>query len=427
MPGSRKNNLLRLATVVFLLLLLSAMALPAGLTRADLESKLVTLSVDKGEAVDILKLLAAQNEFNLSVSSAVGGSVTVSLADVSVADALDVITTAVAASWYIAGNIVVVKEEGRIDRRELEIKLFRLQHIPAKEAQKILTPLVPEGGKVEILSRQSGKESSGWDEIIQIVTFPAVMEQVEQTIEQIDQPRPLVEIEVKIIETDVRDDKTLGINFPDNISIGAGNLQDESGVTGLGTHPLKGGKWTWGHMTVQEVSFLVDFLVRNGRSKLVSNPRITTLSNQQAIIEVTTTIPVQTLNRFSEAGITQDIVSFQDLDVSIKLLVTPRVTADSTIILDISCSVEEITGYTGPVDNQRPITARRSVSSSVTVKAGETLGLGGLMKEVEHKTTKKLPLLGSIPLIGRLFQHRKTTLEKTDLLILITPRIVSAP
>jgi type II secretory pathway component GspD/PulD (secretin) len=179
-------------------------------------------------------------------------------------------------------------------------------------------------------------------------------------------------------------------------------------------------------MTVDEVSLLIDFLVRNGRSKLISNPRVTTVSNRKAEIEVTTTIPVETLNRFSEAGVVQDIISFQDLDVSINLAVKPRVNADSTISLDVSSVVEEITGFTGPADNQRPITSKRAVSSSVTIRHGESLGLGGLMKEVKHETVKKLPILGSIPLIGRVFQHRKTTIEKTDLLILSTPRIISA-
>jgi general secretion pathway protein D len=89
--------------------------------------------------------------------------------------------------------------------------------------------------------------------------------------------------------------------------------------------------------------------------------------------------------------------------------------------------VEEITGFTGPPDNQRPITARRSVNSSVTIVNGESLGLGGLMKEVEHNTVQKVPLLGSIPFLGKLFQHHDKTVEKTDLLILITPHILSSP
>jgi general secretion pathway protein D len=209
------------------------------------------------------------------------------------------------------------------------------------------------------------------------------------------------------------------------MSLRLGDLEgDDSDVTGLGTRPIDGGNWTWGRMTIGEVSLLLDLLMTSGRSKLISNPRVTTLSNEKAEIEVSTTIPVETLNRFSEGGIIQDIVSFQDLDVSINLSVTPRVADDSTITLEVVSNVEEITGYVGPEENRRPVTSRRSVVSSVTVKSNESLGLGGLMKEVEHKTVKKFPILGSIPLIGLIFQHHVVKKERADLLILITPRIV---
>ncbi len=418
----RKANLLIMLICLFVL---SADLFPDDLSIAEMEKRMVSIAVDDGRVVDAIKLLAAQNELNLSIADEVEGRITISLADVALTDALDVITAAVSANWYIVGNIVVVKPNDRIDMRELETKLFRLQYLSANEAKKIVMPLVPDGCALEILSHQGNEGDGGWDEIMQVTAYPAVLSRVSDMIHQLDRQRPLVEIEVKIIETMVRDDSQLGIDWPENISARLGDLSnDEFDVIGLGTRPIEGGDWTWGRMTIGEVTLLLDMLSKNGSSKLISNPRVTTLSNERAEIEVSTTIPVETLNRFSEGGIVQDIVSFQDLDVSITLSVTPRVADDSTITLEVISNVEEITGYTGPIDNQRPITSRRSVTSSVTVKSNESLGLGGLMKEVEHETITRLPLLGSIPLLGVLFQHRKTTKEKAELLILITPRIV---
>ena len=413
--------------LVLVLLLLYMGELFAAVSRADLESRLVSIAIDNGRVGDILKLLAVQNDLNLSVSDEVEGSISISLVDVTLADALDVITASASANWYITGNVVVVKPVERVDLQELHTKLFRLQYISASAAQKVVTPLIPAGSKVEILSRGNG-EDGGWDEIIEVTACPVVINKVEKVIKQIDKQRPLVEIEAKIIETNVNDDNKLGIDFPDNFSVNIGDLkEDDEELNAFATHPLKGGRWNWGRLSAAEVTLLLDVLIQNGRSKLVSNPRITTVSNRQAEIEVTTTIPVQTMNRFSEAGVVQDIVSFQDLDVSISLLVTPRVSEDSTITLDVTSVVEEIIGYTGPIDNQRPITSKRSVISSITVKAGESLGLGGLMKEVEHKTIKKLPILGDMPVLGRVFQHHTTSVEKTDLLILITPHILGEP
>lgn len=408
--------------------LLMALCTPpvyADLTRHDLESKPVTFAVDDGSVVDILKLLAAQNELNISVSDQVDGVVTLALVDVTLADALDVITSSASASWYIAGNIVVVKPLDQVDLREFETRIFRLKYIPANEAKSIVEPILPQGSKIEILSRKGSEKSGGWEEMVEVSTYPVALERIERLISDIDRPRPLVEIEAKIIETSIRDEKKLGLDFPDYYSLKLGDLEGENGEFNLGSWPIDAGRWSWGRMSVGEVEMLLDMLIRDGKSDLVSNPRVTTLSNKEAEIEVSTTIPVQTLNRLTDAGIVQDIVSFQDLDVTINLKVTPRVGPDSTITLDVSSNVEEITGYTGPSDNQRPITSRRSVTSSVTVKAGESLGLGGLMKEVEHRTIEKFPVLGSIPLLGLLFQHHTTSVEKTDLIILITPKIVS--
>ncbi len=399
----------------------------ADITREELQSDTVNLVVDKGQVVDILKLLATQNGLNLSIPGNIEGSVTIALQDVSLVDALDVITAAVGTKWYISGNVIMVRPEAASDPREYETRLFRLQYIAATEARKVVEPMVPDGGKVETLSRSNAEGSGGWDEILEVVAQPERMRQIESIVEQVDRPRSLVEIEVRIIETSIRDETKLGLDFPDNVSLRVGHLPDELQVDGFGTRLLDHGKWTWGRMTASEVTFLLDFLIQKGNSKLISNPRVTTLSNQQAEIEVATTIPVQTLNRFSEGGVIQDIVSFQDLDVSINLLVTPRVSKDSIITLDVASNVEEITGYTGPPDNERPITSRRSVTSSVTVKNGESLGLGGLMKDVEHKTVVKLPILGSLPLLGRLFQHHSTSKEKAELLILITPHIMQSP
>ena len=87
--------------------------------------------------------------------------------------------------------------------------------------------------------------------------------------------------------------------------------------------------------------------------------------------------------------------------------------------------MEDIIGYAGPQDNQKPITASRSIRTRITVDDGETAVLGGLLKEDEIKTVRKVPLLGYIPLLGRLlFTNTSTEKTTTDLLILITPKIM---
>ncbi len=135
-------------------------------------------------------------------------------------------------------------------------------------------------------------------------------------------------------------------------------------------------------------------------------------------------MPIQTINRFSEGAVIQDIVTFQDKEIGISLRVTPRINDDSTITMNVNPVVEEIIGYAGPTNNQKPITSQRSITTNVTVRNGETLVMGGLLKETTIEKQDRVFFLGSLPILGGLFTHRTNEAATTDLLILITPKIL---
>ena len=106
------------------------------------------------------------------------------------------------------------------------------------------------------------------------------------------------------------------------------------------------------------------------------------------------------------------------------LSVIPRINEQNKITLKVHPMLEEITGYTGEAEAPQPITSRREVETTVMVDDGETVVIGGLIKETENKNVEKIWLLGDIPLLGYLFRHIRTQREKTDLLIFITTKIV---
>jgi len=179
-----------------------------------------------------------------------------------------------------------------------------------------------------------------------------------------------------------------------------------------------------GSLGIIQLLVVLDFIKSRGNSKLLSNPRVTTLDNETATMDVTTIIPIQTVNRLSQSDLTQDIVTFQDKEVGISLRVTPRINDDSILTLQINPIVEEIIGYAGTSDNQKPITSHRAVTTNVTVKNGETVALGGLIRESDIHNEDKLFFFGYLPIIGRLFNHKTTEHQTTELLILITPKIL---
>jgi general secretion pathway protein D len=189
------------------------------------------------------------------------------------------------------------------------------------------------------------------------------------------------------------------------------------------TNDLNSSDFRWGTATVSDVNVLLNFLLAQDKAKIISDPRIAVMDNEQATIKVSTTTPVQTLNRLSEGAVIQDVVTYQYIEVGITLEVRPRVSDDGFVSLKVSPTVEEIIGFVGPATNPAPVTAKRSVETTIKVRSKETAVLGGLMREKKIERTTKIPILGDIPLLGSLFRNRRTEVEKTDLLILITPTI----
>ncbi len=388
----------------------------------------VSLTLERTEIEAVLRLLAKQNGFNIAVAGEVTGEASMVLNDVPLHEALDAILLANNLSWYMKENLMVVKPAAYLASDERITALIHLKHVSCEEAKLATAQLLSAGGKIEILAETTGPAASKTTpSTLMISDRGDIVERVKAVIVELDRPQPLLNFSVKLVETNLSKDNKVGFNWPESYPMIFGGVPSADGETvqPLAVHPLDGGRWTWGTFAASSVTAALDLMLSSGHSKLLSDPNLTTVSNREAEIAVTTTIPIQTLNRFTEGAAIQDIVSFQDLDVGITLKVTGHVTEQGFISLNVNPIIEEITGYTGPVDNLRPITSKRSVNTNVRVKDGETLVIGGLIKESKFETVKRFPLLGSIPIIGALFRHTTTTNENTDLSILITPTIVS--
>lgn len=387
---------------------------------------------------DALNMIASQNNLNLVVSGSIDGEVSLNLTDVNVSTALDAILTSQGYTYYIQDDVIVVKSADIDAAAELVSKTITLKYVEPITAQKALLSRVSDKGQVIILSRQLTEGQSEDDfhpNRLFITERPNNIEKLLGLINDIDIPERMVMIEVKIIETKIDNTSKIGVQWPSTLGINiSGADADAGGSTttttttsdnNLGVHDLNSGKWTWGKLSVSDVSVVLDALLRDGNSKILSDPRVTTAENYEAVISTQTVIPIQTINRFSEGAVIQDIVSFQDEEVGIKVTVTPRINEGGRITLDVNPVIEDIIGYTGPPDSQRPITTSRSIKTRVTVNDGETLILGGLIKEGEIVTRQRVPLLGHIPLLGNLlFSHKTVEKNITDLTIMITPHVL---
>lgn len=176
-----------------------------------------------------------------------------------------------------------------------------------------------------------------------------------------------------------------------------------------------------GILAIDQLKATLDILAQDANSRLIAKPTVSTMNNKKAVIKMGTTIPIPEISR----GISGDLFSYKEKDVSMTLEVIPHIGEHGDITLNVHPIMEEIIGYTGPPDAQQPITSRREVNTTVRLKDGETLAIGGLIKENETKTVDKVWLLGDIPILGYLFKHTSVKKQKSDLLIFITTKIIN--
>jgi len=418
-------KIFRTGLMIMILLLTTA---PLSATM-DLDQK-ITLHLEEVPITTVLNMLARQYSLNIVQSSQLTEEISVNLDEVTLGDALNAILASNGYNHYFAGDIIVVKPLDINVPGELETLSISLKYISPESAVNVAEPLLTAKGRIKVLKAPAAGDATGAprpDKIV-ISDLPSAVAAVAGLIEKVDLPRAQIAIEVKMIETNVDTEEKIGFNWPTSLGIrlhDAGDIATSADdLQALGQIQLPDGKWSWGKLSVEETRLVLDFLDQAGHSKLLSDPRITTLDNHEAEIKVTTIVPIQTINRFSEGGSVQDIVTFQDEEVGITLKVTPHVIGDGEMILDVNPTVAEIIGYSGSIDNQKPITSERSVRTRIKVNDGETAVLGGLLKENKIETEQRLFFLGSLPILGNLFRHKNAEVKTTDLLILISPKIV---
>lgn len=418
--------------------------------------QLMSLEFVDADLKHVLRLIAKQNDLNIITNEDLHGQVTVNFDNVTLKNALEAILVSNGYNYIIKDNIIIVKERTQRMVGELVTQVYEFDYIEAQDAIMALSNVVTtEYGEMEIFRRSvpgTGGEGTSnraiGSKYLVITDIPENLPRIEALIKEIDTPVPQIMIAVKFIETRLDHTDTRGINWTvkarmqggpptAGAATGTGATGTTAGATGTtgGVGAASMGFPVFGEyrnldvatLNFQEFQAALEMLFTKGNSKLLSDPRITTLDNQPANIEVGTTIPVLVPQQqgAQTGGMTFGYVqnTYEDIDINISLLVLPRVNPDRYITMSVEPVVEAITGYTGP-DGDRPIVASRSAKTQVMIKDGETIAIGGLIKEDKFETFKKVPILGDIPLLGRLFQYKSKQSEKTDLIIFITPRIV---
>ena len=404
-------------------------------------------------AQDALRLIASQFGMNLVVGKDVSGTLTANLSNVTFPEAVAFVAEATGCDYRLNENVLVVNAAG------LESRVFPLRYIDPMAASGAVLKVLSARGSAEPFSGRGGgstapgavlsSENGARSNALIVTDTPARVAQVAAVLEQIDKRPRLVAIEAKLVETVLGDDEKLGVDwqlrasakgavlpttFPFPKSSGSGDFTAEpnpNSQIGGGGPAFPPGQnfpyptpsdFTFGKLSFQEFAVALDILKQTSNTNLISAPNVTTLDNQQAEIVVGTVVPIALYERLKDTG-TLEITGYDEKKIGVRLLVTPHTADDSSLVLTVNPEISEIIEYRGQF-NERPVTSTRSAATQVVMKSGETVMIGGLIKTVDIKIVRKVPILGDIPLLGLLFRHKTRQQQKVDLMIFVTPRLI---
>ncbi len=257
-----------------------------------------------------------------------------------------------------------------------------------------------------------------------VVTTPDNVQLIQNILDQLDKIPEQVMIETMIIEATLDSSSAFGVewNFIQGKAFGNSGTTGNAGA-GFGlqnaTPALQGFKYT---LAGGDLSVFLNALKTDTKFQVLSTPRIFTSNNVQAQINISQSVPYVVSSREDVNG--NLTFQYQFLDVGIVLTVTPHITANGYVTMDVDQTANDLQGFTS---FNAPIVNQRVANTTVSVKDGETIILGGIIRNNVTSTVKKVPLLGDIPILGELFRSTSKGHVKTELMVFLTPRVVRNP
>ncbi|MBI2441887.1 MAG: type II secretion system secretin GspD [Lentisphaerae bacterium] len=321
-----------------------------------------------------------------------------------------------------------------------------LKYLSSDEAAKSLTALIskraekPQNQKISI-------ESSLGNNALLVDAAPEDFKMVKELIEQLDQPPQQVLVEVMIAELTLNDGSSLGAEAlmggkpSEGSTIAVGGMRTAEGedklmeqiISGVVPQGLTFGVARGSYRDAQgnvvaRFPALVNIIAlqQKSRFKILSNVPLWTQNNQPATVTIGKNIPILKSTVSGGAGTARDYIeNIERADVGIKLSVTPHVNPNREVLMKLNPSIEAILESSTGGKPFTPTIAKREVATTLTVPDGDTIVISGLVREDEVSRDRKIPFLGSIPLIGWLFHTKEEAIERTNLLIFVTPHVAT--
>ena len=412
----------------------------------------ISLNFQNIEVRALLQVIADFSNFNIITSDTVTGSLTMRLRDVPWDQALDIVLQAKNLGMRRTGNVIWIAPRTEILAKEREVleaaqairglepvrtQSFRLNFARAQEVAEHLTTAVGSGeNEVRILSSQGSVFAEPRTNQLFVTDIASKLEEIQTLIQTLDVPMRQVLIEARIVEAEDSFGRNLGVRFGGRIAdpvmlarhrgnelqttLGFGSLgatgAGNSNVTNIPTPTIGSGTFAFSLFNPSVTRLLnleIEASESDRRLKTIASPRVVTADQREATIEDGRKIPF--LRRDADGNTTIEFI-----DASLKLVVTPQITPDGDVIMQL-----RVNNDTPIVFNGQTAVQTKSVQTQVLVENGGTVVIGGIYTQEETNNQARVPVLGELPVLGHLFRNNQTTTRRTELLVFITPRVLT--
>jgi len=418
----------------------------------------LSLNFQNIEVRSLLQVIADFTNFNIVTSDSVSGAVTLRLKDVPWDQALDIILQAKGLGMRKSGNVLWIAPKDEIAAKEkldlesraaiqslepLRTQSFQLNYTKAAD---IAAQITAGAGAARILSTRGSVIAEPRTNQIFVTDIPSRLESVQTLIGQLDIAVPQVLIEARIVEASDTFGKSLGVRLGgrpftlnggrntmfgptyiapdvpagtqpvlgDNIGTTAGDFVNLPSIGVGGASPATFAVSLFESNLTRLLNLEISALEADGKGKLVSSPRIVTADKTKALIEQGTEFPYL---QASSSGATS--IAFRK--ATLKLEVTPQITPEGNIILDLDISKDS----RGETTAAGIAINTKHIRTQVLVDNGGTVVIGGIFELTETESESRVPVLGELPAVGALFRNRQRTANKQEMLVFITPKMIA--
>ncbi|UNK58095.1 type IV pilus secretin PilQ family protein [Pseudoxanthomonas daejeonensis] len=445
----------------------------ARIAKQGYSGRPVTFNFQDVPVRTVLQLIAEESNLNIVASDTVTGNVTLRLVNVPWDQAMDIVLRAKGLDKRRDGSVIWVapqpelaafekaKEDARIDlenRVDLVTDYIQINYHNAAAIFKALTEAKGIGNQGQGGGGGGNDQENGFlsprgrivaDErtnTLMISDIPKKVAQMRELISVIDRPVDQVLIESRIVIATDSFARDLGARFGvqgreigNNTRVISGSLENNVDIIQDGTYNIPGGlnfnlpATTASGMNVGALAytllganFAIDIelsaLQQEGRGEVLSNPRVVTSNQREAIIRQGREVGYVTLTGGGSQAFPTPTVEFKD--VVLELKVTPTITSDDRVFMVVHVTKDEVLRYIDTSIGQVPEIATREINTAVLVDDGQTVVIGGVYEFTDANSVAKVPFLGNVPFLGAFFKKTSRTKDKAELLIFLTPKVM---